>query len=689
MDLYLGTAMLGLGAGALYAGLAYGLVLTHRGSGVVNFGHGAIAMYVAYVFAELRQAGRYVVPPLPNPLGPVEGVAGLAGIELDLPSLPTFVDLGARQTLPSALVLSLLTAVGLGLVLHTLVFRPLRHAPGLAKVVASVGIMLTLQAIATRRFGSSSRAVPAILPTGSVEVLGQQIPVNRFILAAVAVAVAAVLAGLFRFTTLGWATQAAAENEKGAILSGRSPSRLAAGTWAVASLIAGGFGILFSTLTALTPTNFSLFIIPALAAALLARFSSFWLALAAGMGIGLLEQVSPLLSRDLTFLPSTGLGRGLPLILILVVLFLRSDAIPSRGEILEEDLPPADVMRRPLVNLGAFAAVAAVVVVVAPYAYRGALINTFIGIVIALSLVLLVGLVGQPSLMQMAVAGMASLAMTRIAGGWGVPFPLAPILAALVAMVLGALIAVPALRIRGVQLAIVTLATAVAFEAMVLRNPSILSDAASSGSVPAPSLLGVGLGVNDPFLIDRHGVPTPTFGLLTLAVAMLACAGVVRMRNGPLGRLFLAVRSNERSAAAAGINVALVKSLGFGYAALLAGLAGGLSAYRFEGTSAASFTAFASLAVLAAAYLGGISTVGGAVVAGFLVTGGVSTQVTIDLFDDASLEPLLAGLGLVLTAVLNPRGIAGGVVGLTRLLASRRRPRTVVAAPVGVLDAGA
>ena len=679
MDRYIVIALLGLGAGALYGALAQGLVLAYRASGVVNFAHGAMAMYVAYTFSELRLSGDLVVLPLPNPLAPVEWLGSSVGnAEWDLPDWPTFISLGGPMAFWPAFALSLVVAALLGLALHFLVFRPLRSSPPLAKVVASVGVMLTLQAIALLRFGPESRAVPRILTQSTVEVLGEPIALDRFILAGMVLVLAGLLWALFRWTRIGWATQASAENEKGAILTGLSPDRLAGASWILASVIAGFFGVLFSTITTLTPTNFTLFILPALAVALVAGFASFPIAAVAGLATGALEGITVLLPSDVSWLPEQGLGRALPLLIVIVVLFTRSRPIPSRGEVIDHALPAAPEPRRAGLTLGVVAVVFGVGAIWLPFAYRGALINSLIGVAVALSLVVVVGFLGQISLMQMALAGMAAFAMTTIAGDWGVPFPISCVLAALVATLLGLLTSAPALRIRGVQLAIVTLASAVAFEALVLRNPSILSDSDAVASVPAPELFGIRFGVNDSFFIERDGIPNPGFALGLLVVVLLLCAVVMNWRRNTTGRLFLAVRSNERAAAAAGIDVARVKLLGFAASAFVAGVAGSLGAYRFEGVSADGFAVFTSITALAVAYLGGISTVGGALVAGLLVTQGISSQVMESIFHAPQFELLISGVGLILTAILNPVGIAGAfremVAHVSHRVHTTRRP---------------
>ena len=135
--------IVGLGAGAAYAALAMALVTTYRGTGVINIAQGAMAMWAAFVYDELRRQGDLVLP-----VGRIDLGGGL-------PAWP-------------ALLTGVAVAAALGLVLHVAVFRPLRSAPPLAKVVASVGVAITLQALVVLRFGTGRRAVPPALPDDPV-----------------------------------------------------------------------------------------------------------------------------------------------------------------------------------------------------------------------------------------------------------------------------------------------------------------------------------------------------------------------------------------------------------------------------------------------------------------------------------------------------------------------------------------
>ena len=149
---YLEFAILGFGTGAVIAAIALGLVVAYRASGVINFGHGAIAAYSAYTYNSLRTDGDIPIPPLPNPVAPIEGLFGI-----EIFDLPTFISFGDTVGTFPALLIALGVAALLGLAAHYAVFRLLRYAPTLAKVVASVGIMILLQGAIVIRYGSRAR----------------------------------------------------------------------------------------------------------------------------------------------------------------------------------------------------------------------------------------------------------------------------------------------------------------------------------------------------------------------------------------------------------------------------------------------------------------------------------------------------------------------------------------------------
>ena len=272
------------------------------------------------------------------------------------------------------------------------------------------------------------------------------------------------------------------------------------------------------------------------------------------------------------------------------------------------------------------AAVAGVVaLIVFPYDFRQALINSLLGIVICLSLVVIVGFVGQISVVQLALAGVAGFTMSHLTtdvGGIWATFPISLLIGASVATIVGLIIAVSALRVRGVSLAVVTLAAAVALEQFGFLERA-LGRRRQGLAGTQPELGGLNLSPDASFRGVNGGLPSPVFGFLVLAATILLGLLVANVRRSSLGQRMLAVRSNERAAAAAGINVRNTKLAGFGIAAFIAGMAGALYAYNFGSVSYSRFGALAALGLIAFAYFGGITMVSGAVIAGIGATEGL------------------------------------------------------------------
>jgi sulfate-transporting ATPase len=285
--------------------------------------------------------------------------------------------------------------------------------------------------------------------------------------------------------------------------------------------------------------------------------------------------------------------------------------------------------------------------------YRAALITTIIMAVISLSLVVVTGYCGQISLAQMTFAGAAAFLLSRFTSDWGLPFPLAPLLAASIAAVIGVLIGLPALRIRGLLVGVVTLALAVSVEALWFRNNDF--NGGTDGSpVTGPTLFGIDLQVG----LGR-GYPRFEFGVLCLVILAIAAVGVAKLRTSRLGSAMLAVRANERSAAASGISVVRIKLIGFGIGAFLAGIGGCLLAYKQTNASYETFSALPSLGIFLTAYLAGITSVAGAMQAGLISAGGL-----VFILLDRNVElgewyAIVTAVFLIFTVIKNPEGIVG------------------------------
>jgi ABC-type branched-subunit amino acid transport system ATPase component/branched-subunit amino acid ABC-type transport system permease component len=587
--------ILGLGSGAVYAALALGLVVTYRSSGVVNLATGAIALYVAYTYAFLRQGE--LVDPVPG-LNPT-------------PSIGT----GPLGFWPS-FGISIVIAGVLGALLYVLIFRPLRAAPAAAKAVASVGVMIVIEALLATGIGSSAVSVTPIFPYHVYEILGSRVPGDRLWFAALVIVVSIGLGLWFRLTRFGLATRAAAESEKGAFVTGLSPQRIALVNWALSTIIAGIGGVLIAPIVELTPDAYALFIVAALAAALVGNFTKIGVTVAAALVIGMLQSEATYLQSK-SWLPSSGLSDLVPLIVILIFLVVRGQELPARGAIIAQTLglaprPRGYVGPAVIIAVAGFAALAAT-----GGSMRAAIITTLVMAIIALSQVVVTGFSGQISFAQLTIAGVGAFSLTRIQFQLHVPFPFAPLLAAVFAMIVGVVVGLPALRIRGLPVAVTTLALAAVLQNLWFNNPD-WNGGLSGSPIQDPSIFGVDLGVG-----SGRGYPHLSFGVLCLIVLLLAAGGVAVVRRSRLGAAMLAVRANERAAAASGISVSRIKLAAFAIGGFLAGLGGAMLAYQQTTADESSFTALGGLAFFTTAYLAGVTSISGGINAGIIAAGGI------------------------------------------------------------------
>lgn len=639
MSDYLFFALVGAGAAAIIAALAVGLVITYQGSGVVNLAHGATTTWTAFTYAELRRGD----------------------LPLPVPGLPPRLDLADEVPAIAAFPLALVVGGVVAWLTHRLVFRPLRHAPALARMVAAVGVLVVVLGVVDRRMGDvRNLRTPYLLPREPVTLLGDvTVPRDGLWLVAVTVALAAAVWLVLRTTTTGLRVRAAAENEKAAVMLGFSPERHAAASFVVASVVSGAVAVLASPMVQLTPTAFTFgYLVPALGAAVVARLRSLPTAVLTGLGIGVVQSMFTQIQVDLSWLPDSGVREGVPLLVIIVAVALGGARVPGRNELTRHSLPVVPAMSPGRLAVWVPTMLVAIAVVVAGPLWRGALLTSMIAAVFALSFVVLTGFGGQISLAQLAFAGVAGFGLSKLTTSWDVPFPVAPLVAAAIAAVLGMLVALPALRIRGTELAIITFAAGVTISELVFKNADLVGSASTGGAPVANPTLGPW----DLGLVAGTSSSRPVFGLLVLAVLVGSCLLVVHLRSSPMGRRMLAVRSSERAATACGVNVAAQKIALFGLAAFLAGLGGCLTAYRFGNVSDASFGTIASLMALTMAYLGGITTVGGALTSGVLAASGVAFYGLSRLSESTGRwDVVIGGVMLIVVVVRFPDGLATAI----------------------------
>ena len=671
----LAYAFVGLGTGGLISLLAIGLVIAYKGTGVINFAHGAVAMYTSFQFYYLRNTGIFHFP----------WADFLPTSTLNVP-VKISLNNGNPINFWIAGVLALLTSMLLGASLHYLIFKPLRNAAPLGKVIGAVGALIYLQGIGMLYFGSEQpQPAPVFLPDVLVFNflgLGLPIPAENIALAGAAVVIGAGVWAIYRFTRIGLATRAAAGNEKGAVLLGYSPNRLALYNWMLAAIIAGLAGILAgSVIGSLQVGKLTLLIVPALGAALIGSLSSIPLAVAGGIAIGLLQAMTGSWLTSQTFFPAVlapGAEDVIPFAIIVVFLFLKGKSLPVRGALEEKRLPLSPYPKRVGWYVMVFVPLGAIIAFGLPgdFLFAGlsarwgfAFSTSILTAILMLSFVVLSGYLGQISLVQLSFSGVAAFIMARLmstgvqsiddpfaVSGFGMHWLPASILGVFVAIIVGVIIGIPALRIRGVQLGVVTIAASVTIQNLFFNNENLTGLMGGVNyTVKSPSLFGVNFGSgSESGLIDN-----PRFTLFALLVLAGLCTLVANIRRGSTGRRFLAVRANERAAASAGIDVARTKLLGFALSSAIAGIAGVMFAFQQQAIGPQNWEYFVGLGALAFAYLGGIASINGAIIGGMLTGGGlIATFGAHHSEGSYRYSAIFGGIGMILTAITHPSGQA-------------------------------
>lgn len=598
-------ALLGLGLGGSYVLLGQGIVLIYRGSGVLSFAQGAIAMLTAQVFYELREAGVATVLALPAALG---------------------------------------AAAATGAVTQVVVLRRLRESSALIRLIATLGILTLLHGAGQVIWGNTVRPVQGILPEGTVDFgAGMIIGLDRLILILLSVLLTGALWFVYQRTRYGLATSAVSENQRAAESLGWSPDTISVINWVAGSVLAGIAGILLAPITGLSVTGLVLAVIPGLAAALVGAFSSFWLTLAGGLAIGVVQ------SEMARYVESPGWANSVPFLIIIALVTLRGRGLPLRGEFLERPVQVGSGRLRPWV-LGPIAIISVLVVGTLSGDWNLAVTSSALLGMVALSLILVSGYAGQISLAQLAITGTGALAAANASHRWQWPFELSVIFGAVVALGVGMIVALPAMRCRGMNLAVVTIGLSLVIEQLVLGDPVLLAASEGGLMVQPPTLFGLD--------IDSITHPERYTAVVVLAFIVWAIA-VANVRRGRSGRRLLALRNNERAATAAGVNVLVAKLYAFGLGAFIGGFAGAVAAFQFPSVDLTSYTTLGSITLLIQTVIGGIGYIGGALVGGIGSPAGVIQQ-ALGHLDGSLIEyvTLISGFLVVITLLQHPDGVA-------------------------------
>lgn len=602
MTSFLAFTIIGLVIGCLYAVTALGLVVTYTTSGVFNFAHGAIGMVAAFAYWELR-------------------------VNQGWPA-------------PVALVVVLLIGAPLaGAVIERTVIQRLRNASVEVTLVVTLGLLLAIL------YGTyyvwdptAARPLPRFFGDSSVRIGSVNVSYHQLVVVVTAIAVALGLRFLLYRSRVGLAMRAVVDNPSLTSLNAVEPDRVSMYSWALGSFLASLAGVLIAPLVVLDAFTLTLLVVNAYAAAMVGRLKSLPMTFLGGLGLGLA------VSYATGYLPQSEfwnrLALGIPTIMLFAVLLV----FPSRA------LRPAvgSLRRRPgiptrsTVTFSAvgFMAVVAAIGALLPVTELYGLGDVLAFGVILLSLVLLTGFGGQVSLCQLSFAGLGAF----VVGSVGAT-PLGFAAAVLVAGAVGALVALPSLRLQGLFLALSTLAFARFMEVVVFPRDDMFG---------AASRLDV-----DRFHVGPIDFSGERIHFVFMGAVFTCCAiGLVALRRRALGRRLAAMSDSPTAASTLGIDLTTTKLAVFTLSAAMAGLGGALLAGHRTGVSVLDFTMLGSLSFLLLATLGGIGHVSGAIL-------GSATLGLIAAVKPAVSEPiqrildLAPGVVVIMILARAPDGVAG------------------------------
>lgn len=638
-------ALLGCATGSLFALVALGVVLVYRSSGVLNFAAGAVGAAGAFVFYGLRD------------------------------------DHQVNWLL--ALALGLATGIALGVFAQLVVMGMLRRASSLVKLIATLGIMSLIQGGISIIWGTTDRPQPmSILPATAadrIRVFGSDqliMTKDRVVIILIALALAVALRVVYSKSLFGLATSAVAENRQVAAMGGWSTTPIELVNFGLSGLLSAGAAILLAPIVGLSPAVLTLTIVPALAAALVGNFASFGLTVAGALSIGVLQSE---VQRYVTVEKLSGLADSVPLLIIIVVSVIRGRNRLGRSE-LSLRLPAPGTGRVPWPWLLAGLTVSVLLVLTVNPAWADALTVTFGTGTLILSVVAVTGLGGQLSLSQYALAGFGVWVTARLSVALQLPLELAIPASIVATVLLGLLVALPALRARGVDLAVATLGLALMIQAMIFNN-SALTGGYFGTNVQGATLFG--------WNIDAVVHPS-RYAFLSLVFFVVAGFVVANVRRGRAGLRLLAVRSNERAAASLGVGVYLTKLYAFGLGAAVAALAGFIIGFHTNNVLFQQFDAFGSITALQYAVVGGIAWVGGAAIGALLAGGGVSAHLFESLFSISRWILVIGGAAVIAVLISAPEGqasvIARQLRGIARKLREPRKPKPFAGRPTPYRD---
>ncbi len=642
-----GTALLGLLNGMNIALLAVGFVLIYRANRFLNMASAQLGVFATVLFIKITY------------------------------------DIGMNWWL--AFGLAMIVGIGTGLLVEAAIVGPARRRTKspVRLMILTIGVSQILLAT-TFLPGLTATSTSGVIPepfSASVEiggvVLGSLSILTLFVVPVVLIALAVFLG----YSALGKRIRAAAGNPDAARLCGISVSRVSLITWG----IAGGLSTLAAILGGSSATAFNAsstgpyLLMLTMGAAAFGAFVSFPIAIVGGLGIGMLYQLvlgktSNASTAELTVFAA-----------ILLIILVRGRAIAQAFDAQGAAVPERPGLRVPEILRGSMqqrnatrvlvlvSLAVAVAIPLLPFfkSNQFALVLVLVYVLVGVALTILVGWAGQISLGHFALVGIGAYLTARWAGhaGWSlIPLLLATGLAGAAVMVV---IGLPALRVRGLALAVPTLALAVIAPDWLYLQHWVGGDTPFDEPVDLVKILP-GFGTIDSQISLYYVV---------LAILVLVLAAVSTLRRSAIGRVIIAVRDNERASSSFGINPLLVKVRTLGLSGFIAGTTGVVFALNYQQVTPLQFGADISIAILSIPVIGGLGSLGGAVAAGVILYGstyfiGPHVAGLLGSFgNNEGFLLFLGGFGTIATMLQYPSGIAGGVQNVWQRHLNRKAAR--------------
>jgi len=597
--------IVGVVTGAAYAVAASGLVVTYSTSGIFNIAHGAVGMFMAFVFWQFEMAWHW----------------------------PT----------PAALFITVCVIAPLsGAAVERFLIRRVSDASVATTLVVTIGLMVGLIGLVDTIWPPQARVLLPFFGHSGFQLAGVFVTWEDVITVGAALGIAAGLRLFLYRTRTGVTMRAVVDNRGLAGLNGARPARIGTLSWALGAMLASIAGILIAPELQLSVLPLTLLVVDAYAAAMIGRLRNLPLTFAGALLIGLLQ------SYAVGYMPSTGIWDSVPLqgmrlaipsiLLFVTLLLLPQDKIRGAVSQVRRVVRPTAGLVRSL--QGAVFLVLAVMVATS-FLGAGDTVDLGTGLalgLIMLSLVPLSGWGGQVSLCQMTFAGLGAFAMARAGGGGS---PLGLLAAAGLAGAVGALVALPALRLKGLYLALATMAFAAAMDDMFFPTSTAFTFNGSV-AIPRPSIFGL------------HFTGQRSFVIFLAVVFAVVSVALLALRRGPFGRVLSAMKDSEAACATLGLNLTLTKLVVFAGSAAIAGFAGALYGGMESVAGATQFEMLQSLPILLLCVVGGVATCSGALFGGIVLGLGPVLQSALPQVGSVT----LLGTGLAgVTLGANPDGV--------------------------------